>query len=413
MKRNKKLICSTCGSNDIQIKNDGYCICNHCGTKILLDNKSINITNNEINLLVKGGDRNLPFYEIQAKVSPDDFFRETLIDLATKRFTPGNIFDSNFNSVRTVYRKYAKVDVDVDISYTASIGYDKKETYKEKEWVYNKTKEKYEDKMVQKTRIVTEWKPLSSSKSFSYSEGICLDRYNYDVDEEIKSLEHAFPKWVQSQTKKTYNGEKDIPSPQMPSQKQIDDIADSCIDDAVVKCKRTLPGNHYEDFSYSARRSKDVNAYIVPQYVLGYQFENKNCSIRSLAGSEKMTTGAYPDASKDIFSQATKKTLPLFIATFIALPVSILISLIYFFVSLNGITQSAKFFGIVLCLGSCILAVILGKCLQKKREGIANDILTLYHHQKILGLKSLLKKLNLAELSNNEIEQIEGMGEKQ
>lgn len=412
MKRNNKLICSTCGSNDIQIKNDGYCICNHCGTKILLDNKPINITNNEINLLVKGVDRNLPFYEIQAEVTPDDFFRKTLIDLAAKRFTPNNIFDSDFNPVKTVYRKYAKVDVDVDISYTASIGYDRKETYKDKEQVYNNSKGKYEYKTVQKTRTVTTWEPIDSTKSFSYSEGVCLDCYDFDVNEEVKALGHAFPKWVTTQTKRSYAEGKDIPSPQMPSQIQIDNIADSCIDDAVTKCSKSLPGDHYKDFSYSARSSKDVKAYIVPQYVFKYKYENNNCIIRSLAGSEKMTTGAYPDASKDISSQATKRTLPLFISTFIALPVSILISLIYFFVSLNGITQSAKFFGIVLCLGSCILAVIFGKCLQKKREEIANDIFTLYHHQKILGLKSLLKKLNLAELSNDEIRQIEGMGEK-
>jgi hypothetical protein len=378
-----------------------------------LDSKPTNITNNEINLIVNGVNCGDSFYEVQADNSHKEFFRNSLIYLAKDKSTPQNIFDSNFNSVRTVYRKYAKVDIDMDISYTVSIGYDRNETYSEKERVYNKTKEKYEDKMVQKTRTVTDWKPLSSSKSFSYSEGICLDRYNYDHEKEIKSLEHNFPEWVESQTQKTYNGKKDIPSPQMPSQKQIDDIENSCIQDAVVKCQRALPGDHYKGFSYSVRRSKDVDAYIVPQYVLEYQLEDKNCSIRSLGGSEEMMTGTSLDASKEIFSQATKRTLPLFILTFMALPISILTSLIYFFISLNGITSSAKLSDMALCFGLCIVAVILGGILQNKREKILNDVILSYQQQKILGLKNLLKKLNFDELSDDEVKQIASVEEKQ
>lgn len=407
MKMNKELICSTCGSNDMQMVNNNYCVCRHCGTKMLLDNKPTNITNNEINLIVKGFDRSASFYEVEPVRSPDEFLRMALINLATENYTPGEAFDSDFSSVEIVYRKYAKVDVDLDISYTVSIGYNRDETYKEQEQVYNNAKGKYEYKTIQKTRKVTDWKPFNSSKDFSYTEGICLDHYDYDMDEEIQKLELAFPRWVAAQTKKRYNGENDMPSPQMPSQKQIDDIVGSCINNAVDKCKNSLPGDSYKDFSYSTRSSKDIKAYVVPQYKLDYRLGNGNYTIRALAGSEKMLVGTYPNASNVVSSQATKKNFPLFISTFIALPISILTSMIFFFISLSGVTHSIKIWGLVLCLGFCIPSIILGLCLQKKREKIINDTLMLYRKQKIDGLKNLLKKLNFDELSYEEIRKIE------
>ena len=78
MKMNKELICSTCGSNDMQMVNNNYCICRHCGTKMLFDNKPTNITNNEINLIVKV-DSSASFYEVEPVRSPDEFLRMALL----------------------------------------------------------------------------------------------------------------------------------------------------------------------------------------------------------------------------------------------------------------------------------------------------------------------------------------------
>lgn len=407
---NKELICSSCGSNDMQVVSDDYCVCRHCGTKTILGNKPTNITNNEINLHVSGFDKNAPFYEVNVNKTPDEFLRMALINLATESYTPGDSFDSEFSPVRIVYRNFARIDTDIDISYTVSIGYNKEEKYKDEERVYNNSKSKYEYKTVTKTRTVTEWKPLNGTKSFSYSKGICLDRYDFDINEEINTIERVFPVWVTSQTKKAYTGENDIPLPQMPSQRQIEDIVDSCIYDAARKCKNDLPGDKQKDFSYSARRSKDVKAYVVPQYVLDYKLKNDNYSIRSLAGSERIITGTYPDATKVTYAQATEKTKPLLISTFIALPISILTSLIFLFVSFNGITQSVKIWGFVLCICFCIVAVVLGLYLLNNRKTITNETFALYRQQKISGLSNLLQKLNFAELSSEEIRKIRSGG---
>lgn len=412
MRKKKSLICTTCGSNDIQIVDDNYCVCKHCGTKIILDNNKTNITNNEINLLIKEFDGSLPFYELETIKGSDEFLRDTLVDLAKNKETPSEIFDIEYEPVKMVYRKISKIDVDVDVSYSASIGYDRKETYRTKERVYNREKGRYENEIVENTRIVTDWEPISGSKSYSYSTGLCLDSYDFDEEGEVNSIEQVFPSWVTSQTVKSFDPKKNSVSPEMPSQKQIDDYADVCASKSVKRCKSSLPGDSIKNFNYSARESKDVKAYVVPQYVLQYELKGVKYSLKSLAGSRRMTTGSWPNASNKVLAETTKETMPLIIASFVGLLLSILTSFIFFIVSLGDAVQLKKTIGLILSIGFCVIAIALSVTLLMERKKIKDNIILSQQQQKITSLKVLFEKLHFSELSSDEINGIENMGGK-
>ncbi len=407
----KKLVCSNCGSNELEITNSDYCICKHCGTKTFIDKKSTNITNNEIHLHIDKIDKGLPFYEVVATNTPEYFLRSALIALAKNNETPSDIFDEiQFEPVETVYRKYAKINLDIKVSYTVSIGYDRQEKYKTTESVYNRSKNRYENKQVEKTRTVTDWSPLNGSKDFAYSEGICLDSYDFDADGEVSAIEKVFSKWVDNQPQLRYNANKNIVSPETPSEEQIDKVIDSCSKDASYKCKNSLPGDRYTSFSSSIRESHEIKSYVVPQYILNYTLEDEDYTIKSLCGYNDMMAIQYPSANKKLLGKATKQTKPLLIGSLVALSMSILTSLIFLIASINGISEGTKVLGIILCVGLCLTAVILSQYMLKKRETFIYEFLKSQQLQKLKGLEVLLKRYKLDKLTEQEIEEIKMVG---
>ena len=108
---------------------------------------------------------------VKKEIDKDAFLRELLVILGKDEDTPVDIVDVQFGEVRESFQETFICTASVTGVCTASIGYDRIETYTE----YEKYREKVGDSYVErtrpvtKTRTVTDWTPFQEHYSGEYT----------------------------------------------------------------------------------------------------------------------------------------------------------------------------------------------------------------------------------------------------
>ena len=126
--------CTSCGSSDVRMIHEELGECNHCGAKISIPHAADNvIVHNEVHIHGKNGVTPELFMAVP-EVSLEDFPRSALLTLASFEYAPPDVFEKgSFDLARRVWRQIVIVDADVSVSYSAMLGHDRQEKYKERD----------------------------------------------------------------------------------------------------------------------------------------------------------------------------------------------------------------------------------------------------------------------------------------
>ena len=100
-------------------------------------------------------------YTVNKEHSKEQFIRAAMIKLASNIDTPVDVVKADFGEVKESVKEVILCAGHVESDYTASIGYDREETYWTKEKRRNSSTNQYYYVDVEKKRTVTDWHPYS------------------------------------------------------------------------------------------------------------------------------------------------------------------------------------------------------------------------------------------------------------
>lgn len=214
--------------------------------------------------------------QFEREHSTDSFLRNVLIEMAKTHNAPSDLTGADFSQVRSGEKKAIRCDVHVSLDYTASVGYDRKEEYWDKEKRYNSKTQTYYYEDVKKTRTVTDWRP--------YSGHIARDKYSYAFNEEACEMKS----WEQDELL------EDIAKSTLLTRKHLqdgkEDVLDSALDTAKSNCIRltekeiSYPGDRHKDERIKTSTSvKSVSCMRFPYDEVDYTYKGQTYSAGGFA----------------------------------------------------------------------------------------------------------------------------------
>ncbi len=290
--------CPQCGSTDITILTEELGKCNMCASNVTLpkENKVLNIKNEFY--IQQGADKDVCYSAIKKEFGETEFLRNTYLSLASDARTPENIMSSEFGAVKEGCENYLLVEGDACVQYSATIGYDRKEEYKE----YNKSTGKYDTK----TKTVTDWQAFSGSHSGHYVKAVKNDEENatgsYGF---IGALTSAKPESIVDMG----NVDFDIEAPKTPNPSAIELAKEMICDDCKYEAKKSLPGDREKDFSASGTVDvQRIDSISAPIYRIDYTYQNKKIENSSFAFGNYSREGETVDTSQKLMDTVNEKT---------------------------------------------------------------------------------------------------------
>lgn len=304
----KTLTCSSCKSHDFKLINDSIAKCNYCGAYVVYrENDDPEATH---------------YYAVKKDKDAESFLKSALLELSENDETPYDLFSkSEFGATSFLYQQICHITGDVDVTYNAQIGVDRKEEYTE----YNSSSNKYE----KKTRTVTDWTPISGTYNYSGSSDCII---NGDTPELI------FVDGVVFDNAYSFDGELDfeIDEPTQISNEELNLCEGDLRSDARYSAERqaSRSGDHIRNFNSSCRSTiTSINRIVVPAYINNYTYNNENYRIHSFAVKNARNRISYPNVSKDIENEVKKKmnfsfTRPLLVNVFVMAVIPIILGVI-------------------------------------------------------------------------------------
>ena len=167
----KKLMCTQCGGNDITKIDVNQYKCASCGSLFVIE-KSNKITKEvrvhiEDNKLIKNTGEPCKAFEISNNVSEEEFIRQAWISLV-KEDAPFSAFETDFFDFIEKEHRIIENNLTARVSYSASVGYKREESYIDYEDYQEKVGDNWVTKKrpVTKYRVVTDWSPFSTQGCF-------------------------------------------------------------------------------------------------------------------------------------------------------------------------------------------------------------------------------------------------------
>ena len=206
---------------------------------------------------------------INKSITKDEFLRHALIALGTDKNAPSNIMDAEFGEIAEHNDEFIVCTCDVVVSYSASIGYDRIETYyepvqkKDSNGNYYYVKEK-------RTRKVTDWTPFSGS----------ITTTKTSIANNTHSDNFSLAKLVAKELSNVKD--KDI----IVENSCLSSINNNSLEIAIDDCKSKArydikwPGDQHQDENYVETYTiKDVQCIKATCYDLTYMYEGKKYNI--------------------------------------------------------------------------------------------------------------------------------------
>lgn len=328
-------------------------------------------------------------YVYEPERSEKDFLRQSLIQLALEKNTPTDVFDADFSSVKTEQAEYFGIRGKVTVDYTVSIGYQRKETYKE----YNNGTRRFETK----EKTVTDWQASSGSYTSTM-----LSAYQACGENEDENESRFIANAIQSCPKdhiRFYDDEDDFPAHKGAEDRDIANAKEILHDKGQIQCLSHLPGDLHKDFrANSTLHTQESALHVAPLHTLTYQYEGEEYTSRALAFGKYNEISKKPDASAKNNAELNEKTKRFgFIAIGAALLSCILSlavplhALIYIFFIASAIA-TALFF---------VMRFLLQKNMQENNK-----------QQRICALTAAFERLGLPPLTQEEQELLNKGGAK-
>lgn len=385
MKEMNALKCENCGSSDIDILSDNYAVCKQCGTKFRFKNeKSAQIIRNEIYVHSDDDDAPINYIVVKKDTDEEDFRRKLLIKLAKTSGTPIDIFTSEFKPIRQEYYNFIAIAGDVTLSYSASVGFDRKEKYYETN---------SQGRSVERTRTVTDWKPVSGIYKGS-SVGVAMnDGNSFDTLLKIRSaLKNVPEKDLYDESSVDFETE----FPKTPEDSAIAEAERDCVSNAKDACKwQAKTGDRIDKFMADGTvdRITEINSYIAPVYRTEYVYKGDTYKVEKLAFGGNSGLGLWsdlkcPSVSDNLDEQIYSKNFKFTLISVLICVVSSIISLLIdsLFVTLP----------IFLAAVSAYAAKVIH--FRKTENKIYSD----HHDAKIGKLNEYMRTHNMKEVTREE-----------
>lgn len=388
------VICSSCGSNDLEKLDDYTYKCRSCGSIVKVKKPDVNIYNiNSFAGDVKTED--VPVYQVVKDLSEEEFVRNVILYLA-KEHRVSALFLSNFRAdksmVSLAYITYLSREYSVDISYSCEIGID-----------YTV---KYFDGEYERTRRETRWEPFSGTGTDGGLTTYCAFGSETQID---SFLPYFYGSGFEYEPFKQVD--------RYPLKRRPDKSCDESEKRAQVSslestCRRNLPGDHNRNFNSNGRCTLgEITAYYyVPAYSLIASSNGHEVSFSCLANKlgrisftfddsanlgEKLMPNSY-DAKKEFRKTSFRKVS---LISCIVLPILMGLTLIF----------SAIFESLAFCIGLPVyIGVLIAVCIVRKKmiNKILDNLVYEFKQGKLAACIKCLESNNLSPLSDEEKEKI-------
>ena len=334
----KTIACPQCGSTDVQMTSETKGVCRYCGAQFAVQQKID--TQNKYNEVHVHADskpeekkESCRTAEISPEFSKDQFIRKVWIALAAEN-APIEVFDENFGKVIEKEHHVLVDSISVDVTYQASVGYDREEPYMDYETYYDrepyiayekqwnsvtkqeeerqvtKYREVQKQRPVTKYKTVTDWSAISGSHS-ARSTAVVENIEGRYLDKELfRESFRGMKKSSLHPTGKDLAGEIQI----------IDTARDyvlskhaSTIDSSISS---NLPGDHSRDLNWKLSNITEHSTvlYKAPEYEASICFNGKTYVKRAFPfgamriGGNIIENNASPKAvTQKIHSELDKK----------------------------------------------------------------------------------------------------------
>ncbi len=324
---------------------------------------------------------------VKAEITKDEFRRRIFIELAKLDTTPYDIFTSSFGEIEESEIELVKVEADVNIKYSCSVGYDKEQKY-------------YENGQ-EKKRTVTQWQPYNGENS---SHEHVVTKNSREFRENIKIGEpDSHYSFDESDFFGCYFNCKE-------ESKVIDSgvefvVDGEALDNARYLCRQecfarvNLPGDRQQDKKcWGEVNVQDSCGVILPMYTFKYNYNNKVYGASGIVCGRVNSKWGYPDTASDVRKAAHKKAKFLL---YLAL-IPIICGLVLQVVGVMKQISLMSIFAPIMFVAA--IALFIGYFILKNKH--IKRILSQMKDEKIKGLKDCLKKFNLPELTDEEFNSI-------
>lgn len=391
----RSLNCPNCGSYEVSFITDDVATCKSCGSKFKVtapaQKRDVYVTNN-YNLSSSSPD--CVNYTVENVTDPVSFTRNAYIKLASDADVPADIFQSEFQPATCEYDHFLAVNDNVEVTYSASVGYDREVTRS----VYNRSTGKYEDK----TETVTEWEPFSGTFK-SEQTGIAVLKTSGPrrvQAERFSALLQSRPHFVPAE-------EGDLPeSPVVPSKSDYKSARGEAENAAIALCGANLPGERQKDFKASCVSDiKDSLVAVIPDRILRFSYNGKNCEVRGFACGNETCAADVPSDKKNVREYMKNRFSPVKTAAIVIYTMCIIISLVSLFIPLEREPEIFVKIGLLLPLAViCIGYYVFYKLFF--RHAVKNYA-KIFRAQKSKALQKFLAQKGLAPLTEEEINRVE------
>ena len=325
-------------------------------------------------------------FTAKKETSKEDFLRGVLIELASSSKTPADVVDAKFGEIEESVREAIVCTAHIEMDYSASIGYDRQETYWTTEKKYNSSTKRYYDVNVQKTRTVTDWRPYSGHISgvktaAAFNESHSGLHHNDTIVDVIKSAADGsiVPK---GEATVNYAG--------------LEAAKSNCAFFLELDIK--LPGDRRKDKSTNSDITvQSISCYKLPCYTVEFTYNGKKYSASGFACGRPNITAVMPENDVNIEEEVNKKTDKLKKAT-----KALWFGFLGSFILTSGMLGlEMPWFGL-LTVAALIAAIGTHKAYNNKYNQSLSDLTTNLKIAKETALEDALKKYSFEKLSEKE-----------
>jgi ribosomal protein L37AE/L43A len=314
----ENLVCPSCGSTSITLSTKEYGICDHCGGRVTIPVKEEKIVINNIQTIAvdKGPDESN--FVIETTYDDIEFKRVALFKLRDFLRTPVDVYTkSTFDQVNKTYEHYSRIFADTTLNYSVEIGTDHQESY---------TSRDSQGNSVTNYRTVTTWMPLSAvypsnNVDLVFNAEFATDEGN--LDRFVKELNRDNLKTIELSAAKE---QVEDPKPMTP---ELEASAKKVFEnEAIDKCKKQLPGQHYRNFTAMAQvKITKIEHIVAPVYNQIYSYGGKKSRVWGYAGHKWSYCDGFPDVLYELKQQISERSKTIRLLRNIFVPVGIVIAI--------------------------------------------------------------------------------------
>jgi ribosomal protein S27AE len=352
-----QLKCSNCGSSHFTASEDDTYVCNYCGSTIKLKD---NIQDKFVSFFKPTKSKTINNIHVAKPfMSKEQFAKNSFIKLGMTSDTPEDILDARFDKVKQTFGYYIVFDVEftvitisTDIRAMArgdSASNAESETYKSCVRVVNGD-EVYSEVVLTKLHTAKDiW-----AKKVSREEILSLDK-NFPAKEEIKTS----------------------------------------VENQILRLKQKLQQTLHKTNVKIIHNVTKTDLYIVPEYSLNYEYNNKKYSLRAISCEDKLYGELPKAAGSSLDQQLKEKSKKLFIA-----PLAISAAAILFFLLQLTVFRSIELIKFtVMFLIASVLSFVIANALQKPR---IVSLKTQYFEQRRKKVEECFKTKKLPEVDSDD-----------